>query len=384
MESKIISGFKDYTINPSGVVIHTKTNKVIKPRIDGNYIRIRLRDDKGCLKDKSLSSLIASAFIPNPNKHKLLDYHDFDTTNISIDNLFWSSHRDIQLRARENRIKEFNKKYGIVNTANLENLPLIECQSKKGYYHIPFTTSPVVINKSGDMFNLETGNEHITNLTKKKYLQCSLNINNKPTLIRVHRIVGLLFVKKPQRHVDIPFSDLQVNHKDGNKLNNNYKNLEWVTNAENQKHARENELFSKSIPILSKCIKSGEIKRFISISDLSRYVGISHHVITTHVTGDSSGLIDYNGYFIKLDDGSDWPDLVEYHKNPSRTVAEYDIIAINHEQRRSVLLSSIAHACYFLGVSEHVYHNKKSDNTDVVINGWVLKKYTDYKKEIRT
>ena len=34
----------------------------------------------------------------------------------------------------------------------------------------------------------------------------------------------------------------EVNHKDGNKLNNNLYNLEWVTGSENMKHACANGL----------------------------------------------------------------------------------------------------------------------------------------------
>lgn len=45
----------------------------------------------------------------------------------------------------------------------------------------------------------------------------------------VHRLVALAFHKRRKK-------SLQVNHKDGNKLNNRADNLQWVTKAKNIQH----------------------------------------------------------------------------------------------------------------------------------------------------
>lgn len=45
----------------------------------------------------------------------------------------------------------------------------------------------------------------------------------------VHRLVGFAFIENPLKHPEI-------NHKDGNPLNNNVSNLEWVTKSENHIH----------------------------------------------------------------------------------------------------------------------------------------------------
>lgn len=51
------------------------------------------------------------------------------------------------------------------------------------------------------------------------------NVNHK-----VHRLVAITYMKNPQKHGDI-------NHIDGDKLNNNLDNLEYCSRSENMKHA---------------------------------------------------------------------------------------------------------------------------------------------------
>ena len=46
----------------------------------------------------------------------------------------------------------------------------------------------------------------------------------------IHRLVA-------EKYVPNPDNKEQVNHKDGNKLNNTADNLEWVNNQENRNHA---------------------------------------------------------------------------------------------------------------------------------------------------
>jgi len=68
----------------------------------------------------------------------------------------------------------------------------------------------------------------IRRLHKNSSGYLSFTIGNK--LFLAHRLVALA-------HVDNPHNKLFVNHKDGDKLNINATNLEWVTKSENELHS---------------------------------------------------------------------------------------------------------------------------------------------------
>jgi hypothetical protein len=80
----------------------------------------------------------------------------------------------------------------------------------------------------------------------------------------VHRLVADAFIPNQK-------NKKQINHKDGDKLNNNIDNLEWVTHSENQIH-RYNEL-KKGIKGI-KLIKDGIIYEFESLANASRELNL--------------------------------------------------------------------------------------------------------------
>lgn len=68
----------------------------------------------------------------------------------------------------------------------------------------------------------------------------------------IHQLVAENFVKNPKHYKEI-------NHKDGNKDNNNYTNLEWCKHPYNLDHAYTNNLHSKQKAV--RCIDTGVIYR---------------------------------------------------------------------------------------------------------------------------
>lgn len=121
----------------------------------------------------------------------------------------------------------------------------IEWRSIKGYEGVYEVSNDGRVRRIAGWSNKNNGYRHPTGELKqdcvKGYPQIALYKNGEKKRFKVHRLVASAFLPNP---LNLP----QVNHKDGNKGNNNVKNLEWVTQSQNMKHARDTGLCPNDTP----------------------------------------------------------------------------------------------------------------------------------------
>lgn len=71
------------------------------------------------------------------------------------------------------------------------------------------------------------------------YLKVGINYENKKYCRLIHVLVAYYFIGQRK-------AGYEVNHKDCDKRNNNFKNLEYVTKSQNSIHALKNGLLNKT------------------------------------------------------------------------------------------------------------------------------------------
>lgn len=87
------------------------------------------------------------------------------------------------------------------------------------------------ISINGDVWSIKSHRYLTTYVNNRGYRNVRLCRRGRTKNHLVHRLVARTFLPTPHPRRII------VNHMDGDRLNNNYKNLEWVTSSENTRHA---------------------------------------------------------------------------------------------------------------------------------------------------
>lgn len=172
------------------------------------------------------------------------------------------------------------------------------------------------VSKNGIVFDIETS-KILKNTVSDVADYVSLDIKSpdkgKYRNIMLHRLVALAWVKNTD-----PFNKYIINHIDGNKINRNSRNLEWVTVSENNNHAFRTGLRSDNKPCKIRDAATNEVTEHQSISTACKFMGLDKESRLFAVQYKTKNKLIGGRYEIKLkDDDSPW----FYELNPIGTAA---------------------------------------------------------------
>lgn len=172
------------------------------------------------------------------------------------------------------------------------------------------------ITEDGKCYNSLTNNWLKGQINYKNgYLSYTIKVADKKKRLYAHRLVAIAYI--PNHSTDCN----QINHKDGNKLNNTVENLEWVNAKQNQQHAIETGLrqFNKVY-----CFNRDKklIAVYKSVQEASKAVKVSPSIILGELHKDMKALS--GGFYWSLT--PELTNTIEYKNlGKAKEVNQYDL-----------------------------------------------------------
>ncbi|QKF94352.1 HNH endonuclease with NUMOD4 motif and intron encoded nuclease repeat [Fadolivirus algeromassiliense] len=282
-EWKKIPGFSNYSVSNKGKVRNDKDDYVfstVKKNNQYNFVNIKNNNNKRRL--MPVHKLVALAFIENPNNYTIVNHKNGLKNDNNLENLEWTTPKGNVDHAIKNNlikrigcprqvqkldkngnkldayksIKEAEESLGI-NRSHILDVCMGKRKSAHGFrwefikeIDDNITRRWKCINIIG-LENYEISSDGfikslVTNRILKPfkapngYLRVCLKKNKKSVNYFIHRLVAITFLYESYK------PHLQVNHKDKNKSNNYYMNLEWISSKENIIHSYVNGRLGKS------------------------------------------------------------------------------------------------------------------------------------------
>ena len=208
-----------YQIDSNGIVYNTQTQKELTGSIyNTGYKMVRLTIN-GKRKGYAVHRLVAQTFLDNSKNLPVVNHKDGDKTNNKVENLEWVT----QSQNRRHAVKQL--KTGLAYGARKK----VDISEEDSFWK-RYKNTDYLVSKDGQVYNTKTKILLKQTPNQSGYIRYTLRIDNKSCSKQAHILVL-------ETWTDQNLTGKVVNHKDGNKSNNNIINLQVVSKSENAKHA---------------------------------------------------------------------------------------------------------------------------------------------------
>lgn len=203
-----------------------------------------------------------------------------------------------------------------------------------------------------------------------------VSINGVDALL--HRLLALAYIERPNDLKHISYDDLDVNHKDGNKLNARLDNLEWCTRQFNCDHAYRTGLRKDNRAIEVMHILTKEIESFYSLQECARAFGVNGGFVHRWIKV-ARPFRTIKGYCLFKYKEDLWPEIDEDKMEEVKQGEPKPVIATNIETQQNIIFESVVAAAKQLNLTEmkvrrYLYGNNKP------VNNWTFQYLNDLSK----
>lgn len=154
----------------------------------------------------------------------------------------------------------------------------VDSENFPGFYYIPEHTS-YGINKECKILRIKTNLIYTPPVRDPKdKVRNNIKLTNDRGRLYINYLYRLLAMTFIEHGSD--YESLTVNHKDGNHQNDVVENLEWITKADNNTHAFENDLIGTNTKIKCKNYLTKQELGFRSIIQCSKHFNIGPEYVS--------------------------------------------------------------------------------------------------------